>query len=294
MKWILFILSFSFFLNVDAKSKDISEYISDENFRSCIMSQYNMEQFEKKEVLEVEDLKQIRNLNCSSYMIANTKGVEKLTNLTTLNLSNNNITTINLEKNLELESLEIKNNLLKKINVSRNINLLNLDLSDNKIKQIFLANNILLKKLDLSNNQLTQLDIKGNLNLSELSIKGNSFSYSIEKRNSFKPSILYNPYFQEKIENVSYTSSDHEVILVDENGKLEPISSGRSVVTKSYFIKNGEQKEEVKEVNYFKLEENEEKGMIVNNNIPYIFSFGMVLLLLGIYMIRKHIRIHYK
>ena len=151
----------------------------------------------------------------------------------------------------------------------------------------------MLRKLDLSNNQLTSLDIKGNLNVVELSIKGNSFSSSIEQKKSIRPSILYNPYIQEKIENVSYTSSDHEVVLVDSNGQLEKVSSGSAVVTKSYFIESEGKKEEVKELNYFKLEENKNKikGMNLNNNVPYIFLFGIALLLLGIYMIKKQMRI---
>lgn len=294
MKIINLILSIFLVTNVEAKSTDIKRYIPDENLRSCIISQYNMEQQEKKDDLTLEDLKDIRHLNCSSYMIANTKGIERLVNLTDLNLSNNNISSINLEKNVELGILQLKNNLLEIINVSKNINLWSLDLSDNQIKEVFLANNLLLKKLNLSNNNLTTLDIHSNLNLSDLSIQGNHFSYYIDKtKKSFQSPILYNPYFQERLENVTYTSSNEKVAAIGEKGKIDPISFGKTVLVRSYFFQSGDSKEEIKEVNYLTLKEKKQQIQIMNKtkNVPYIVLLGIVLLLLGIFIIRGHLNI---
>lgn len=291
MKIINLILSILLVTNVDAKTANLKEYIPDENLRSCIMSQYNMEQPEKKDNITLDDLKNIRQLNCSSYMIANTKGIEKLVNLTELNLSNNNISHINLERNLELGILQLKNNLLKTVNVSKNINLWNLDLSDNQVNDIFLANNILLKKLNLSNNNLTKLDIHSNLNLSDLTIQGNAFSYHIDQnKESFQSPILYNPYFQERLENMTYTSSNEKVATIGEKGKINPISFGKTILVRNYFFQSGENKEEIKEVNYLTVNEKTQQINRIDKtkNIPYIILFGVVLLLLGIVIIKRH------
>lgn len=292
MKIMNLILSIFLVTNVEAKTTDIKEYIPDENLRSCIMSQYNMEQQKKKDNLTLEDLKDIRYLNCSSYMIANTKGIEKLINLTELNLANNNISKINLEKNLELGILQMRNNLLETIDISKNINLWSLDLSDNQVKEIFLANNILLKRLNISNNNLVTLDIQSNLNLSDLSIRGNPFSYHINKtKKSFQTPILYNPYFQERLENITYTSSNEKVAMIGEKGKITPISFGKTVFVRSYFLKSEDHKEEIKEVNYLESTEKEQHIKVMNKtkNVPYIVSFGIVLLLLGIFTIKRHL-----
>lgn len=295
MKIINLILSILLVTNVEAKSPDIREYIPDENLRSCIMSQYNIEHQDKKDNLTLDDLKNIRHLNCSSYMIANTKGIEELVNLIDLNLSNNNITNINLEKNLELGILQLKNNLLETVNVSKNINLWSLDLSNNRIKDIFLANNIILKKLDLSNNNLTSLDIQSNLNLNDLSIQGNDFSHHIDKtKSSFQTPILYNPYFQEKLENITYTSSNENVATIGEKGKINSISFGSVVLIRSYFFENEDEREEIKEINYLELKEKNEQINRTNKtkNVPYIVLFGIVLLLLGLFIIRRHLNMN--
>lgn len=196
MKIITLIFSFFLITDVSAKEEDISTYIKDDHLKTCIINQYNIDHQTERTTLSLDELREIRQLNCSSNMIADATGIDKLVNIVDLNLSNNNISSINVSKNIELKNLELKNNLIENIDFSKNVNLQKLDLSNNKIRSIFLTNNLLLEELDISNNELKELDIKNNLSLIKLSLQNNNFSKEIDSsKPSFHSVVQYNPYF---------------------------------------------------------------------------------------------------
>ena len=80
--------------------------------------------------------------------------------LRNVNLSGNQFQSIDLTKNIELESLKIDNNYLTELDVSKNIELATLQLDENNLIEIDVSNNIGLGYLTLINNSLTKIDVE--------------------------------------------------------------------------------------------------------------------------------------
>ncbi|MHA7102614.1 leucine-rich repeat domain-containing protein [Roseivirga pacifica] len=102
-----------------------------------------------------------------------------LPSLEVLNLSENDLTSINVEKCENLNSLLAKSNELTALNVSQNAKLSTLILSDNKIEQIDLSNNAELEYLWISANKLQALDVSQLTSLHNLSIINNPDLYCV-------------------------------------------------------------------------------------------------------------------
>ncbi|KRD63027.1 hypothetical protein ASE40_04370 [Flavobacterium sp. Root935] len=110
----------------------------------------------------------ITTLNIYGNSIADLTGIQDFTSLTTLDCSNNQITTLDLSKNIKLINLRCTQNKLTTIDISRNIDLQDLSLSSNKLITIDVSKNLALNTLGLYNNNLTSLDISNNLALKNL------------------------------------------------------------------------------------------------------------------------------
>ena len=92
--------------------------------------------------------------NLSGKNISNLKGIEYFTNLSSLNISNNNLTSVDLSHNTNLEDLYCSNNQLTSLNLSNLTNLEILDCSNNKLTTLYANNFSYLKTLNCSNNTL--------------------------------------------------------------------------------------------------------------------------------------------
>ncbi len=101
--------------------------------------------------------------NLSSIDLSNT-------NLSYLSLAGNNITSIDLSNLTNLEELYLSNNNLSEIDLGNLIYLEELRLSNNNISEINLSNLTNLEDLRLSNNNLSSLDLSNNLNIEDLSL----------------------------------------------------------------------------------------------------------------------------
>ena len=73
-------------------------------------------------------------INVQGKGIANLKGIEHFTAATLLNISNNQLTTVDLSKNTKLTRLDCNNNQLTKLNVAKNTALTKISCYGNKIK----------------------------------------------------------------------------------------------------------------------------------------------------------------
>ena len=98
------------------------------------------------------------------------------TKLTWLYCNNNQLTSLDLKWNTELETLECNYNQLTSLNVIRNTKLKNLLCDNNNLTSINVSKNTKLTKLKCSQNQLTSLDVSNNTKLSELSCYNNQLS----------------------------------------------------------------------------------------------------------------------
>lgn len=79
--------------------------------------------------------------------------------LTTLNVSGNAITELDVSGLTKLEDLAVANNQLTEINVAANRELTSLSIANNNISKLNLSNNTKLLSLNVSNTKLTKLDV---------------------------------------------------------------------------------------------------------------------------------------
>ncbi len=180
----LFTLMFMLILPIMAEAKPANEAFDDDTFYNCVVDAYNKENSnnhkEYTDSLTDEELRSITSLICSGEFsvirITSTKGLEKLTSLTYLQLDNVNLGTIDVRNNPKLTTLDLSDNNLSEVDVSKNTELKTLFLRDNKLSKIDLSNNPELTTLDLSDNNLSEVDVSKNTELKTLFLRDNKLS----------------------------------------------------------------------------------------------------------------------
>ncbi len=187
------------FANVLNNGKPVNDAFEDNTFYSCVVDAYNSANGTSKaytDNLTDEELASITNLTCQGWNYSNddkitsAKGVENLTGLTTLDLSSNQLASIDLSQNTNLTELNLPNNQLTSIDVSKNTSLTTLDLRSNQLASIDVSNNTSLTDLDLSYNQLTSIDVSKNTALTTLNLDSNQLA-SIDVSNNTSLEFLY-------------------------------------------------------------------------------------------------------
>ncbi len=161
----------------------------DKNFYACVIGNLNEEKINNKtdrtfnHLATTEELTSLKELDCGlsvsapqSQKITDATGLDKLPNLTYLDLFNNKLTAIDVSKNVALRGLDLSGNQLAIIDISKNIVLEGLNAPDNKLTAIDVSKNIALEFLGLFENQLTTIDISGNMNLTGLDLNFNQLN----------------------------------------------------------------------------------------------------------------------
>ena len=147
----------------------------DENFYSCVESQYSMnpDTSAPGEDLNDEQLAQMTWLTCDGAEtssehniyrdIKNLTGIEKMTNLRRVAFFHNSIVSANFSQNQALEHISFLNNPLTSINLSQNTQLTSLEIQKTQLENLDLSSNTRLAELFISDNpNLGYLDISNN------------------------------------------------------------------------------------------------------------------------------------
>ena len=156
-----------------------NSYFDDENFYNCVIKAYNIENntsLPYTKSLTDTQLNSIKTLNCGFRDISSTKGLEKMTSLTTLYVSSNQLTKLDVSKNTVLTELYVFYNQLTELNVSKNTALTYLDVGRNKLTELDVSKNTALTDLNVWNNQLTKLDVSKNTALTYLNVGHNQLT----------------------------------------------------------------------------------------------------------------------
>lgn len=179
---------------------------NDQNFYDCVLAEFQSE-FPNETVastgLTDAQLAKIAELTCSGQdkadeeKISDVTGLNKMTSLTKLGLSfqnlseiditsntaltylaisKNNISSIDVARNTSLATLAMSYNGLTGIDVSQNTSLTYLDVSHNNIAALNLTSNTQLETLGITYNKLTTLNLVNNTSLTELYAAGNQFT----------------------------------------------------------------------------------------------------------------------
>ncbi|WP_099467931.1 fibronectin type III domain-containing protein [Konateibacter massiliensis] len=134
----------------------------DEIFRKYIADRYDKD---KNGELSQAEISSADSIDANKKGIKSVKGVEYLSELLYLCITNNSIENIDLSNNKKLIRLECSLNKLTSIDISANTELRFVWLVGNNITSLNLLNNTKIEELYCNNNQLTELDVS---NLSEL------------------------------------------------------------------------------------------------------------------------------
>ncbi|MBS0619921.1 MAG: leucine-rich repeat domain-containing protein [Verrucomicrobia bacterium] len=114
----------------------------------------------------------IRSLDISNNQLQSID-LQHLPALGLLDLSNNHLQAIDLQNQRALQMLYLAHNRLQAINLEYQSALTHLDLSNNQLQFIALNHQTALKHLDLSNNQLQTIDLQKLPSLENLNLAGN-------------------------------------------------------------------------------------------------------------------------
>ncbi|GAB7256995.1 T9SS type A sorting domain-containing protein [Polaribacter sp. OB-PA-B3] len=128
------------------------------------------------------DISSLTNLSIVAAGITNLTGIEDFVSLTSLSVSFNQLTNIDLSNNINLTSLGANDNQLATIDISPNINLKTLNLEENSIVNLDLSQNLDLEDLLLDNNNIKNLDLRKNSKLKFIRLYNNNLE-SLDIRN---------------------------------------------------------------------------------------------------------------
>lgn len=123
--------------------------------------------------LSVSELAAVTSLAPAGKGIANLKGIELFTEITSLDCSGNSLKTLDVSKNTKLTNLNCGSNALTALNISANTALKTLNCEKNSIAALDLSKNTALTQLSCGSNKLTKLDLSANTALTTLDCSGN-------------------------------------------------------------------------------------------------------------------------
>lgn len=151
-------------------------YIPDANFKSELINNalinINMDgEIQKSEANVFEGTISITDKNISDLT-----GFEVFFKISTLNCSDNQLTSLDVSNNTYLTSLSCSNNKLTSLVVSNNTALEYLSLAQNSLTDLNLLSNINLKSLDYFNNDISTIDLSKNLELTNLNCQTNGIT----------------------------------------------------------------------------------------------------------------------
>lgn len=164
----------------------------DDNFRAWVLAQV----YGQDGVLTEKETAAVTEIKVTGESIADLKGIEHFTALTSLNCSGNQLTTLDMSKNTELKILDCQRNKLITLDVSKNTALTTLGCGTNQLTSLDLSKNTALTSLKCYNNQLTTLDVSKNTKLVNLyyyrnQIRGKGMEALVESLPTVNESTLY-------------------------------------------------------------------------------------------------------
>ena len=174
----------------------VNPNFDDDNFYACVidnLNAHNIDGINSRAYTYIAtntELAKISYLNCDNRNIGSTLGLSLMSELTQLNLSNNNLNNIDVSSNIKISNLNLANNNLSSINLNNNTNLINLYLENNNISNVDLSHNTQLSQIDINNNNLTSIDVSNNTSLIILSLNDNNLN-SINVSNNIYLQVLF-------------------------------------------------------------------------------------------------------
>ncbi|EIP7500704.1 class 1 internalin InlJ [Listeria monocytogenes] len=147
------------------QTQSFNDWFPDDNFASEVAAVFEMQ---ATDAISEEQLATLTSLDCHNSAITDMTGIEKLTGLTKLICTSNNITTLDLSQNTNLTYLACDSNKLTNLDVTPLTKLTYLNCDTNKLTKLDVSQNPLLTYLNCARNTLTEIDVSHNTQLTEL------------------------------------------------------------------------------------------------------------------------------
>lgn len=171
-------------------------YVPDDNFERYLI-RLGLDSGVLDNYVDTDKINKLTRLNLSSLSISDATGLQDFIALESLDISKNNLTSLNVSKNIKLKELVCANNRLSNLDVSALVDLTILNCSYNgltslntsantKLTQVTVfftaitaldfTKNPSLTSLEINNNRLTSLDISKNPLLKSLEVRENAIT----------------------------------------------------------------------------------------------------------------------
>tara|TARA_B100000886_G_C20396132_1_gene480452 strand:+ start:413 stop:1555 length:1143 start_codon:yes stop_codon:yes gene_type:complete len=168
-------------------------YIPDDNFEQALIDLGYDDVLDDSVI--TANISSVKQLFLNNLNIVDLTGIEDFNELELLNVSNNEITSIDISQNLELTILDLDYNQLTTIDVSQNLELTDLSLDNNQLTTIDVSQNTDLENLFLRFNSLITV-VLNNPNMWQATFSGNqlmSLDISSFNCNSFAELTITEP-----------------------------------------------------------------------------------------------------
>ena len=151
-------------------------YIPDNNFEAYLESNNMGNGIANDDSVTTSNIDGIINLNISSKAISDLTGIEDFISLITLDCGNNNLSSLDLNHNIDLTSLICFANQLTTLDISQNTLLTTLSIMGNNLSSLDVSQNTSLNTLNCFGNNLSSLDMSQNPNLTTLNCWSNQLN----------------------------------------------------------------------------------------------------------------------
>jgi len=145
--------------------------IEDEVFMQYLLDNYDTDNDGRLTEIEA---KAVKIIDCPEMNIKSLKGIESFPNITYLNCSGNELTSLDISSNKALETLKCDSNQLTTLNVAQNTALKILTCSKNQLTSLNVGANVNLTTLICNGNNLTSLNLTANTKLDTLMVQDNN------------------------------------------------------------------------------------------------------------------------
>jgi hypothetical protein len=150
--------------------------IPDANFKAYLVGNATINTNGDTEIQCYEASAFVGPIYATGMSISDLTGIESFTGITSLHITGNQLTTIDLSQNTALITLNCNQNQLTSLDVTNQTLLSNLDATQNQLTSINVNSNTNLTELYLSLNQLSSIDLSANVSLTILKISDNDLT----------------------------------------------------------------------------------------------------------------------
>jgi Leucine-rich repeat (LRR) protein len=204
---------------------EVYTLIPDSKFEDALIAQ-KIDRDGKNGKVKTESISNILYMNELSLKgITDLTGIEDFKSLIQLDVSRNNLTSLDISNNKALTSLGASNNKIESVKLPTNNTLINLSLYSNNLTTVNLTNQANLTYVDLQTNKLQTLDLSKNIKIKDLNV-------------SFNQLVTFDITANTELTQLSCAVNNIRTLDISKNSKLTGLNVGANKLV-NLNVKNG-------------------------------------------------------